>query len=212
MGEPVRLDRQRIIDAAFALINEVGLDGLSTHRLAAVLDVKQPALYWHFPTKKALLEALAQEMVDRYHTRPLPKAGEGWREFLFSNARSFRRALLSVRDGARLHAGTRPTAAAVEHPERQIQFLTEAGFSAEAAAYSLIAISRYTVGAVLEQQAESEKPGDIDESAEGLPGLLARLEAAGPDVEFEFGLTALIDGIEGQLATAVSQRGRRRTT
>lgn len=197
----MRLDRQRIIEAALALIDETGLDGLSTHRLAAVLEVKQPALYWHFPTKTALLEALAQEILDRYHTRPLPESGEGWREFLFSNARSFRRALLSVRDGARLHSGTHPDTASTDTPERQIQFLIEAGFTPEAAAYALIAISRYTVGAVLEQQAASGVLEASEPDAVGLPALLAKLAAAGPDPEFEFGLTALIDGIEARHAT-----------
>lgn len=196
----MRLDRQRIIDAALGLIDEAGLDGLSTHRLAARLEVKQPALYWHFPTKTALLAALAQEMLDRHHTRSLPEPGEGWREFLFSNARSFRRALLSVRDGARLHSGTRPDVRTLDIPERQIRFLVEAGFSPEAAAYSLIAISRYTVGAVLEQQADTGEPEAFDEKADGLPGLLARLAVAGPDAEFEFGLTALIDGIANRIA------------
>ncbi|MDV3123632.1 TetR/AcrR family transcriptional regulator C-terminal domain-containing protein [Mycobacterium sp. 21AC1] len=200
----MRLDRQRIIGAALTLIDEAGLDGLSTHRLAAALAVKQPALYWHFPTKTALLEALAQEMLDRYHTRPLPEPGEGWREFLFSNARSFRRALLSVRDGARLHSGTHPDIRSTDIPERQIRFLIEAGFSPEAAAYSLIAISRYTVGAVLEQQADAGESEQSDPESEGLPGLLGRLAAAGPEPEFEFGLAALVGGIESRLATTPS--------
>nr|AMP56932.1 tetracyclin repressor, C-terminal all-alpha domain protein [uncultured bacterium] len=47
-------------------------------------------------------------MLAERHTRSLPEENEDWRVFLKENALSFRTALLSYRDGARIHAGTRP--------------------------------------------------------------------------------------------------------
>ncbi|MBU1305574.1 MAG: TetR family transcriptional regulator, partial [Alphaproteobacteria bacterium] len=51
------IDRDRIIDEALLLLNEVGIDKLSTRKLAERLGVAQPALYWHFKNKSALLDA-----------------------------------------------------------------------------------------------------------------------------------------------------------
>ncbi len=47
-----KLDRETVIQAALELLNEVGVDNLTTRKLAERLKVQQPALYWHF--RKAL--------------------------------------------------------------------------------------------------------------------------------------------------------------
>ena len=71
------LQREEILEAALALLNEVGLDQFSTRRLAERLGVQQPALYWHFRNKSALLDALNGEMLARFHDNRLPAPGEG---------------------------------------------------------------------------------------------------------------------------------------
>ena len=70
-----KLDRDTVIGAALDLLDEVGVDGLTTRKLAQRLDVQQPALYWHFRSKRALLDKLAETMLAEKHTRPLPKEG-----------------------------------------------------------------------------------------------------------------------------------------
>lgn len=60
-----KLDRAQVADTALRLLNEVGLDGLTLRRIATELDVKAPALYWHFANKQALLDELATEMLRR---------------------------------------------------------------------------------------------------------------------------------------------------
>lgn len=55
-----KLQRDTVVRAALTLLNEVGLDGLTTRRLAERLGVQQPALYWHFKNKQALIGALAE--------------------------------------------------------------------------------------------------------------------------------------------------------
>nr|UGK56897.1 Tn1721 family tetracycline repressor protein class A [Escherichia coli] len=110
------------------LLNEVGVDGLTTRKLAERLGVQQPALYWHFRNKRALLDALAEAMLAENHTHSVPRADDDWRSFLIGNARSFRQALLAYRDGARIHAGTRPGAPQMETADAQLRFLCEAGF------------------------------------------------------------------------------------
>ncbi len=97
-----KLQPNTVIRAALDLLNEVGVDGLTTRKLAERLGVQQPALYWHFRNKRALLDALAEAMLAENHTHSVPRADDDWRSFLIGNARSFRQALLAYRDGARI--------------------------------------------------------------------------------------------------------------
>jgi AcrR family transcriptional regulator len=53
------LSRQRIVEAALALVDSEGLEALSTRRLAAELGVQGPSLYNHFATKDDILDAAA---------------------------------------------------------------------------------------------------------------------------------------------------------
>lgn len=59
-----RLDKSKVINSALELLNEVGIEGLTTRKLAQKLGVEQPTLYWHVKNKRALLDALAIEMLD----------------------------------------------------------------------------------------------------------------------------------------------------
>ncbi|MGH1560952.1 TetR family transcriptional regulator [Caulobacter segnis] len=90
-------------------MNEVGVDALSTRAIADRLGVRQPALYWHFKNKQALLDALNGEIPARASDARTPRAGETRQAFLRRNARSFRAALHAVsrrRAGlARRHRG-----------------------------------------------------------------------------------------------------------
>ena len=160
------IDRDRIVDEALLLLNEVGIDKLTTRKLAERLGVQQPALYWHFRNKSALLDAVNSGMLARYHTHRLPSAGETWVEFTYATARSMRKTLLAVRDGARIAAGTRPSTTDFADAERQLQLYVGAGFSAEEALHISISVARYVVGYVLEEQGERER---MDEEA-GLEG------------------------------------------
>lgn len=195
-----KLHRDAVIRTALELLNEVGEEGLTTRRLAERLGVQQPALYWHFKNKRVLLDALAETILADHHDRALPRAGENWRQFLIENARSFRRALLTYRDGARIHAGTRPTNNQMGQAEAQIGFLVEAGFTPADAARALIAISHYVVGSALEQQADMHESTASDAAniatTPKIAEAIAALDADGPENLFDFGLLALIDGLE----------------
>nr|UYM36071.1 TetR [Cloning vector pSW213-T7] len=91
-----KLQPNTVIRAALDLLNEVGVDGLTTRKLAERLGVQQPALYWHFRNKRALLDALAEAMLAENHTHSVPRADDDWRSFLIGNARSFRQAPFAI--------------------------------------------------------------------------------------------------------------------
>ncbi|QDZ10347.1 TetR/AcrR family transcriptional regulator C-terminal domain-containing protein [Devosia ginsengisoli] len=158
------IDRSRIVDEAMALLNEVGIDKLTTRKLAERLGVQQPALYWHFRNKSALLDAVNSEMLARYHTHRLPSPGQDWVDFTFANARSIRTTLLSVRDGARLTAGTRPSESEFADTEQVLQLYVDAGFSPAEAFGIAISVTRYVVGYVLEEQGERERTDEEDDA------------------------------------------------
>ncbi len=65
-----KLDRETVIQAALELLNEVGVDNLTTRKLAERLKVQQPALYWHFRNKRALLDALSEAMLEKITPAP----------------------------------------------------------------------------------------------------------------------------------------------
>ena len=102
-----KLDRAIIVRAALELLNEVGLDGLSTRRLAERLQVRSPTLYWHVRNKQELLDLMANTILFRappdFHMQ-----GDWW-VWMGQLARVIRGNLLEYRDGARVVAGTRPT-------------------------------------------------------------------------------------------------------
>ena len=208
------IEREKILDVALDLLNEVGLDQFSTRRLAERLGVQQPALYWHFKNKSTLLDALNGEMLARFHDNRLPRPGERWDDFTMAKARSFRRALLAVRNGARLNAGTRPTVREFADAEQQLQIYVDAGFSPGAAFTIVLAISRYVVGFVLEEQDERERLGEgesewadadpMDEIARFpiLSAALKPLLAVGTintEATFEDGLAYFLAGMRASL-------------
>ncbi len=185
-----KLERDAVISEALDLLDEVGLDAVSTRRLAARLGVEQPSLYWHFRNKGELLAAMAEAAMLPHATAPLPMPEDDWGEWFVENTRSFRRALLMRRDGARLHAGLAPTAD-LDRINAKMAFLTRAGVPERDAQFAMHAASRFTVGSVLEEQADVPDPR---------PGASASLPAMDHALAFEEGLRLIVDGLVHRIA------------
>ncbi len=212
----MKLDSEVILEAALALLDEVGMDKLSTRLLAERLGVQQPALYWHFKNKRALLDAMNGEILRRAHERRLPLPDETWDAFLRENARSFRRALLARRDGARLHASSEPDPGDLEMVEVQLAAVVSRGVPATQAMTLLIALGRYTVGCVLEEQAAPPdaaiRQQTLDAAAASRPLLAAAFASyreAGPDAMFDIGVDLMLEGAKARLADAAAATRRR---
>jgi TetR/AcrR family tetracycline transcriptional repressor len=187
-----KLARATVVAEALDLLDEVGLDAVSTRPLAKRLGVQQPSLFWHFRKKEDLLAAMAEAAMAPHATAPLPRPADDWREWFLENTRSFRRTLLIRRDGARLHAGRLPGPGDLGRIAHKMAFLTGAGIPKTDAQMAMLAASRFTVGCALEEQADDNRQNDTTsvppishESAfeAGLAlivaGLVARLPAPG---------------------------------
>ncbi|QFY63392.1 hypothetical protein FZ934_24285 (plasmid) [Rhizobium grahamii] len=95
-----------------------------------------------------------------------------WRSYLTNHSLSFRRAMLTYRDGARIHAGSRAEASDVDVAERQLEFLIAQGFDGRKALKILVTLALFTVGFVLEEQAEADHPPELSREATPPPPLL----------------------------------------
>ena len=69
-----------VVRAALELLNEAGLDGLTTRRLAEVLGVQGPALYWHFKNKQELIDEMSRALISESFGPQKP--GQAWDEWL----------------------------------------------------------------------------------------------------------------------------------
>lgn len=186
------MNRATVVTEALNLLDEVGLETVSTRRLAKRLGVEQPSLYYHFKTKKDLLAAMAEAAMAPHTEAPLPSPEDDWREWFLENSRSFRHTLLMRRDGARLHAGSTPTGD-LDRIRRKIAFLVASGVPERDAQMAMLAASRFTVGCVLEEQAETDTP-----NTEDLPDDVPVLDH---EEAFEAGLALILGGLD-QRSTA----------
>ncbi|MFF0575397.1 TetR/AcrR family transcriptional regulator C-terminal domain-containing protein [Streptosporangium saharense] len=185
-----KVNREIVVSAALDLLDEVGLDTVSTRRLAKRLGVEQPSLYWYFRTKKDLLAAMAEAAMAPHAAAPLPTPGDDWRDWFLDNTRSFRRTLLMRRDGARLHAGSTPTGD-LDRIRHKMGFLAASGVPERDAQMAMLTAGRFTVGSVLEEQADagvgSAPPADMP---------VIDHESA-----FEAGLALIVDGLARRTTT-----------
>jgi TetR/AcrR family tetracycline transcriptional repressor len=157
-------------------------------------------------------------MLARYHSHRLPSPGEDWVDFTYATARSMRKTLLAVRDGARIAAGTRPSTTDFADAEKQLKLYVDAGFTAEEALHASISVARYVVGYVLEEQGERERreeeigqDGDLDAELTPFPILaeaFRSLEKEGSintEQAFERGLKYMVEGMRLSKAAKAPQ-------
>ena len=58
--------RQRILDAALALFSARGYDSVSVGEIAKAVGIKAPSLYNHFPSKRAIFDAIVEATAAQY--------------------------------------------------------------------------------------------------------------------------------------------------
>ncbi|MFF3321514.1 TetR/AcrR family transcriptional regulator C-terminal domain-containing protein [Streptomyces sp. NPDC002889] len=213
---PTKIDRAKVADTALRLLNEVGLDGLTLRAIAEELDVKAPALYWHFKDKQALLDEMATEMLRRMNAEMADPPPADWREGLAGTMRALRAYLLRYRDGAKVYSGTRFTDTSYAAPmDAHLRRLTDAGFTPAAAARAFVTAYSYTIGYVIEEQSMGPDPVtgegyDLIARAERLADHPLAAQAGFElfthhDEGFETGLAAVVAGVEAVLLRAASE-------
>ncbi|MER8188261.1 TetR/AcrR family transcriptional regulator C-terminal domain-containing protein [Kitasatospora sp. NPDC094015] len=194
-----RLDPAAVTRAALELLDDKGLEAVSTRAVADRLGVRMSTVQWHVKSRGRMVELMADAVFGEIPLTDLPPDPE---ERARELARRCRRALLAHRDGAALVVGTYP---AEPHTLRFAELLVEAllarGSAAREAAWTAWTISYFTLGLVQEEQAAGDHPWSEVLAATISPATHPALHATAPhltpesfDERFEFGLATILAG------------------
>jgi TetR/AcrR family tetracycline transcriptional repressor len=207
------LARDQVLQGALALLDQAGFDGLTMRRLATTLGVQAGAIYWHFANKQALVDAMAEKMLDGLLEPPL--AGP-WDAQLGELSRRLATAFLRWRDGARLATqALQPGANSLQFGETLLAILQKAGVSKQRALWAAAAIGYYVLGYVIDLQAtEAAKARGLMSVARAIKKRIDRkkypliwemqqkpleelLSSREARARFEFGLQVILRGLKG---------------
>ncbi|WP_413465913.1 TetR/AcrR family transcriptional regulator C-terminal domain-containing protein [Janthinobacterium sp. GW458P] len=191
------------------MLDDVGIEGLTMRRLADALGIKAASLYWHFANKQALLDGMADVLIDDVARNIDENAG--WEARLRQVAAQMRAALSARRDGVRVFGGTYVISENVFRvAEALIGPMRAAGASEKLASWSAFTLLYYVLGFVMEAQgagpgsaamnALSNRRADFATmAADRYPHVLASMDAifdAEIDDRFNAGLDLLIIGLQ----------------
>jgi AcrR family transcriptional regulator len=206
------LTRERIIDAAAAVADASGLDGVSMRHVGRQLGVEAMSLYHHIANKEQLLDELAEWVFARFRA---PDADAGWRDGIRDRAASVRTALTAHPWGLMLVESRRAAGeATLAYHDAVLGNLRRGGFSVALAAHAFSLVDAYVYGFVLTEQRLPFESGDnVEEFADELAIAAERYpymtEMIGTIVmgqgydygdEFEVGLELILDALEARLA------------
>jgi TetR/AcrR family tetracycline transcriptional repressor len=196
-----------IVAAALILLDKEGLTSLSLRKLATVLDMQAPGLYWYFKNKEMLIDYLAEEILNKDFKDLQPRLdNEPWQDWLSATMNRLRKAMLAHKDGARVVAGAHlyPAVTLAKIFELAIGSLHEAGLNIVDARHIIMTASTYTFGFVIEEQASPSMEligGHIDDLAQDYPATAESIRAAlqanpthDNTHEFNAGLKLIING------------------
>jgi len=216
-----KIQREKVIEAALALLDREGLEGLTLRKLAQALQIQAPSLYWHFESKQVLIDGMADALVQDV-ARDLPRR-QSWDERVRWIAVELRRALLQHRDGARVFAGTYVvTDNVLRTSEALISAFVQSGAGAQLAATYSFSVTYFVLGFVMEEQAlgpgsmldlASRKQAFFELAKEKFPNNWVARDAIFSedfDGRFSVGLDLLISGARQNIAAALAANSQQR--
>jgi AcrR family transcriptional regulator len=218
------LTREQILKTAIDLLDAEGLEGLNMRALGKRLGSAATAVYWHVGSKENLI-ALAGDQV--WNEIPLPDLTvTNWRTAATQMATELysmliRHPWLLQAFGSFLMVSS----GKARHDDHNLAVYEAAGFTGTSADQAMASVFTYVLGNALGPTAAASitrklnrHGGDAEalmrdhmskagQIATQFPRLRARLETtaadygAAPEKSFEFGLQAILDGLQSQLIT-----------
>lgn len=219
-AEPAALTRELILSCALGIIDRDGIDGLTMRRLGKALDRDPMTLYRHAPNKAALLDGIAETVLEQL---VVDTADGDWVTQLREVARRFRWLALDhphvvpllVTRPLATPLGLRPLGT-LRPLENILSLLTRAGFAGADALHVYRALFGFLHGHVLNELQELvERPDETDALlrlglhrlpigefplVRGLAPVLAAYDGA---AELERGLDILFAGLTATLTSTV---------
>ncbi len=208
----MKIQREAVVARALELLDEVGIEGLTMRRLADAMGIKAASLYWHFANKQALLDGMADVLIEDVARNVDGDAG--WEARLRQVAAQMRAALSARRDGVRVFGGTYVISENVFRvAEALIGPMRAAGASEKLASWSAFTLLYYVLGFVMEAQGagpgsaamntlSSRRADFASMAADRYPHVLASMDAifnAEIDDRFNAGLDLIMIGLQEKI-------------
>jgi AcrR family transcriptional regulator len=215
-----RLNRDRVLRAAVALADEIGIDALSMRKLSDELGVVPMALYKHVANKEELLDGMVDVIVGEIDP---PVEENDWQSAVRRRILSARRSLLRHpwAPGV-IESRTSPSPATIAYIDSMIGMLLAGGFTPDLTHHALHALGSRIYGFTQEvlNDSQSPEPGPQATAARELamrfPHIVAMMAAIAHDrasyvgrgcddqFEFEFALDLMLEGLEARRLRAPS--------
>lgn len=216
--EPKRepLSRERILEAALAIMDAEGLEAVTMRRIGRELGVEAMSLYNHVHDKDDILAGITDLVMGEFDLAP--SRGD-WREDAKEAARAWRRMLARHPSVITLLVGRRKplgSPQALRPMDAALEVLRRAGLDVRDSVQAFHAFGGYIMGFVLMEQGllPGREAGDHlleheDLAAALVDGPLPHLAEALPvmhecpsEEQFEFGLELMVQGLERRLRGA----------
>lgn len=213
MGEDTKrstLTRERVLEAAIDLADEIGIESLTIRKLAARLDVGAMTIYHHVPSKEAIVDGMVEAVFSEIEK---PPTEVDWKE-------AIRRRCVSAREVLNRHpwaaplmeSQTEPGPANLSHHDAVLGCLRSGGLSIQLAAHAYAILDSFIYGFAFEEATLPTQGG------EGFAEIAEQIAAHFPADQyphlaeltfehvlqpgyafgdsFEFGLDLIIDGLD----------------
>ena len=205
----IPLTRRRVLEAAVELADRHGIEAVSMRRLGQELGIEAMSIYTHVRSKEDLLGGMVEVVIGQI---PTQRARGDWKRSLRRTIMAARAVLLRHPWAPRLIEDlTEPGPAVMRHFDTVIGLLREGGFSLDMTHHALHLLGSRVLG--FTQELFDDSP-DLDPEAAAT--LAERIGATLPyvaemalaathegglggcdtDVEFEFSLDVILDGLE----------------
>ncbi|CAN5763806.1 TetR/AcrR family transcriptional regulator C-terminal domain-containing protein [soil metagenome] len=215
------LNKKRILAAAVAVADESGLDALTMRGLADSLDVEAMSLYYHVANKEALLDGIAEMVVEEILKEIVDLApatsADDWKEAMRSRILRAREVMLRHKWAPRvLESRTTMNGAVIRYYHGFLEVFRAGGMSYDLAHHAMHALGSRALG--FSQELFDPTPGSDDEEvgeelfarlAPEIPLFLEFMQEIAHDdpadqtlgwcddkSEFEFALDLMLDGLD----------------
>ena len=193
------LTRDSVLRAAVELVDEQGLDALTMRTLGRRLGIEAMSLYYHVPSKEALLDGLVEVVL-----ADVGSDADDWREALQEIARGYRKAARRHPEIVKLFAVRRFTTPPwVRTTEDTLAAFRRGGFGAVESVHGYRVVSAYLTGYIfgeLRLQGAPSLGNYLDQiDTTGFPvlhELAGELAGIDRDREYELGLELILDALE----------------
>ncbi len=143
------LTRERVLEGAVALADDIGIDALTIRKLAEALGTKPMTIYYHVPSKEEIIDGMVETVFSEID---LPPEDLDWKEAMRVRCRSARRVLKRHPWAAPLmESRTSPGPANLGHHEAVLACLRRGGLDLQMTAHAYAILDSFIYGFAFEE-------------------------------------------------------------